>query len=339
MTRRVVPILLAAALTMPEAARAEVAVQERQALSVIECAEFVGTPVDLEGHHGHIYLLDEAERCIWEFDADGRRVGGIGIKDGRKKVEHAGDLMFFCDGRMAVTDIERSGVFVGEPGGKEWRFMALDYRPFFGAGHHDGFAVNARRYAGEHLVNRWDCGLERWSLGDRIIHEHEFQSVANNLNHVKIALSDDVVVVGHVALARVQIYWPDGRKRTEFTIQGPEVQEARRWFLDLADDAPDATTHAQFVADLVSLAAPSRFAIPVYIGDIEVFEGRIYLLVAGAILGYDLDGRLERRIAITGAMDRELVFIHGFTIAADGELLGFDRAHFKKIYRFGSIRD
>jgi len=40
---------------------------------------------------------------------------------------------------------------------------------------------------------------------------------------------------------------------------------------------------------------------------------------------------------ITGEVDREPVLIHGFTIADDGELLGFDRAHYKKIYRFGSI--
>jgi len=173
--------------------------------------------------------------------------------------------MFFCDGRMAVTDIERSGVFVGEPGDKKWRFIELDYRPFFGAGHRDGFAVNACRYAGEFLVNRWNCGLERSSMGRRIIHEHEYQSVANNLNYVRIALSDDAVVVGHVAIALVRVHWPDGRKRTEFTIQGPEVQEARRWFLDLDADAPDATTHAQFVADLIAVATPSRFNIPVYV--------------------------------------------------------------------------
>lgn len=331
-----VGVMLATALVALEAGAQPVT--KIVPLGVIECAEFVGEACDLEAHDGDLYVLDPMERGAWRIvPATGEREW-IGIGRGAGRVKRPHDMFFDGHGAMRITDPETRAVLCFDARDGRWRREPCDHRVFYGAGLPDGYVLNAARDQDGHLADVFEAGRPVVRAGQRLRAQHEYPSLEGNLNYVRVAASDALVAMAHIAVAHIQVARRDGGHLFTIDLDGPEISGVRSWHLGL-DETADATrpTLELLIEDLKRMAQPERFAIPVYIAGIRFHENRLLVLSDGVILVYDLQGRLLEKLDTNGKRNGERVCVHAFAIDAQGRLYGMDTVHYLTIYDFGPI--
>ena len=335
---------LLAATLLPQPAHAEMLVP----VGVVASVDFAGEPAGLVSHGNHLYLLDPLEQVVWILDPASGTVATRELPS-----PSASDLFFGCGGRLYVADPGERALFVSEPEPEPepepesgwghqpagWRRLALGYRVFFGAADDGGIWYNADRGCDPHLVTGITCAGDTLRLGARSIHPHPFASVTNNLNYVRLAVSPDLVVAGRIALGCLEVYGrTSGDLLAAIDLTGPEVAQIRRAYLASqgrqADEAL-AVCRDSLLADVLASAKPERFPIPVYVNDLAVVDGLIWVLVNNTLQIHDPGVGLRARYAIGGEHDAEPVVIHAFCITPAGRLLGLDAVHYRKIYDLG----
>lgn len=302
---------------------------------VIECAGFVGDPIAVRYDAGRIYLLDPMEQAIWSLTEDKVDRQAIDLPSAAVT-----DFFFGCEGKLHAVDPLERALYELARGQSDWRRFDLGYRVFFGDGDRGGIVFNADRRHADHLVAGVTCAGDTTRWGTRLTHPHPYAAVGNNLNYARLAVSPDLVVVGHIALAYVQVFRRDGPRVAEISLVGPEVAEVRRMYLatlGVTGDGPLAVARDTLVADLVRGAKPEQFPVPVYVAAIAIRTGRIYVLVNNVVQAFSPAGELLARYAVGGEHRGQRVVIHTFCFADDGRLLGLDAVHYRKLYDFGLL--
>lgn len=331
----VIGLLLSAGLAIAVTASDGVSGETLEPQRVL-VADLFGQPAAIAYREGRIYVLDPYEGVIWDVDRDGGDTAVIDLA-----TPQPSHFFLDRDGAIWVVDPHEPALTVREPGQSRWRRHDLAYRAFYGAADRHGIAVDAGRGPTGKLVMLVSSAGDTVHHGQRLQHAHPYRSVANNLNWSRLALADELLVVGHIAIGRLQVLdRTSGERLTTISLAGPEARVMRQVYLYSQGLTPAETLAVApdtLVADLVRAARPRQFPVPVYVADLAIARGRIVVLCSNVLLVYRADGVLLRRYRIGGQRDGQLVVIHGFCFDDAGHLLGIDQVHYGKLYDFGSL--
>lgn len=305
-------------------------------VAVFDAANLLGEPMAITAFGGRVHVLDGMDHVVWSIDLPTGEVASLDIVDGQQPY----DLFDACGGVLHVVDPLRRGLLKQRPGQMAWESVALGHRVFFGDGDDHAVLINANRHGRAHIALLVGCDGDTLGLGTLLRHDHPYASVTANLNYTRVAMSTDLVAIGHIALAMVQILARNGTPLATVSLNGPEVIDSRRMFLQnhgVPVDRPLSVERDTLVADLVRVARPERFTVPVYIGGLAVRGRLVYALVNNVVHVLEPDGRLRARLRVGGRHRDERVLLHTFCLDEEGRLYGLDRVHYRKIYDFGPV--
>lgn len=307
-------------------------------LDSIDCVEFVGRSVDLEIQSGQLYILDAQEMVVWRLDGDGTVLDSQLIYAGSSDVSNPRDLFFACDDRMFVSDTEAGMLYQYNKSNRTWSAIEMA-RPCYGDGGDQGYVLNPGQDVNSDTgVVYTSCDGSVLGYACRVEAPGWDAGMISRANHTSQALGADRLAVAHIALGYIQILSYEGNVLYDIQLSGPEVAELRGAYRGSYGATEHSGTYAsEYIEDLAQAGASGQDLVPVYIGDIQYYGDRLYVLTNNTIHEYGPDGEMMNRYIVGGEYHGERVLIHDMKIDDRGILYGMDIHHYKRIYRFGRI--
>ena len=292
---------------------------------------------------GHILVVDSGNHRVVAFDDSGKATAFYGA-GGRDLGE------FTTPKSICLTDDKTA--FIADVGNKRLCRLDLNSRVvtevesgfyIFDVAASPGYiAYTGKRSLADSLVIISDDSGSIRGIGTPLGIVHEFESVFKTVNAVKIACNDKYMAVAFPALALVRVYSFSGDLVAEYFIDSSSVYDIRTqaWesMLNVPDPvlrdmrlAIDPITRQTILDDLVSLARPDRFGVPIYIADIGLIDNHVFVLVGDTLHEFDLGGT---EVGSYGFVNEagEKIYVFSFTVDDHGRIWAADSVHTHNIY-------
>jgi len=296
---------------------------------------------------GHILVADSGNHRVVAFDEAGKTTAIYGAG--------GSNLGEYMSPKSTCMQDDKTA-FIADVGNKRLCRLDLSSRVvtevdggfyIFDVAASPGYiAYTGKRTATDSLVIISDDSGPIRGIGTPLGIVHEFESVFKTVNAVKIACNDEYLAVAFPALALVRVYSLSGGLVVEFFIDSSSVYDIRTqaWesMLNVPDPvlrdmrlAIDPITRQTILDDLLSLARPDRFGVPIYIADIGLLDSHVFVLVGDTLHEFDLGGT---EVGSYGFVNESGEKIYVFTFAVDdrGWIWAADSVHTHNIYHSDS---
>ena len=291
----------------------------------------------------NLYILDANNNRIMVYTSEGeflRQIGSVG--SGKGELYACWDFALDKKGRVYVADAGNYRIQIFSREGDYIAEFSVDHEVrFIECGPGGNLYINSDASKGEELITVLSPeGKVISTILNLVPDEKNRPHVLDALNRFRLSLGGDgSILLARSPLALLEKYDDELNRSFQLHISGPEVDYGRRvlyqsrqeFFGDRKMEGKDKLE--DFIEDVVIACSDGHPHGMEYIPEVRCHHGSYYVLVVGVIHVYGQSGNLLRKYRLQD-VNGDPAYVHSICFDKQGFLLGLDRFHTSKCYRF-----